>query len=141
MAVADKTGKMHHSGGRARLADSMAGDKPKPKPMEKKPEAAADDDGNSEDIESVVKKHGPAHHVEYDKDKETGKHKVKSVHGEQNVEHESEFDSEPEAHVHVGKAMGGSPAEEDPDEEMGDEAGEIMPEMEHKSHGHIPGLG
>lgn len=139
MAVADKTGRMHHSASRARLADDMAAEKkpammPKKEPMGEKPEH----EESPEDIHEVVAEHGPAHHVEYHHDEAAGKHHVHSKHGEAEHEHHAVHDTMEEAHAHMGHAMGQGEPDED-DEEVGEEAGEEMPAMEEQSE-KIPGM-
>lgn len=129
-------GTPHHSFSRAK--NHEAGIKPKPA-MEKKPveeKQPEHEDAGGDSIENVVKTHGPAHHMEYHRDEATGKHHVKSKHGE--TEHDSEHESPEEAHKHMSKAMGQDPEAED--EETGEIAGEVMPEMEEETAGHIPGL-
>lgn len=140
MAFADKTGKMHHSASRAKLHDDMAAEKSKPPMMAKKePDAEKPEHQESpEDIHEVVAEHGPAHHVEYHHDKETDKHHVHSKHGEAEHEHHAVHDTMEEAHEHMGHAMGHGEPDED-DEEVGEEAGAEMPQMEEASE-KIPGM-
>jgi hypothetical protein len=109
-----------------------------------KPKAAAEDqapkkpmaeESSGEDIKSVVAQHGPAKEMHYHHDEATNKHHVHSKHGEK--EHKSEHDSPEEAADHMKSAMG-QDEEEPADEQLGEEAGEAMPEMQ--SAHHIPGL-
>jgi hypothetical protein len=127
-------GSPHHSLSRVRMHEEKSA---KPKAEEsapKKPPMAAEDSG--EDIKSVVAQHGPAKEMHYHHDEATNKHHVHSKHGEK--EHKSEHDSPEEAADTMKTAMG-QDEQESPDEEMGEEAGEAMPEMQSASH-HIPGL-
>lgn len=76
-------------------------------------------DGDSDDIESVVAQHGPASKVEISHEGE--KHSVTSHHG--GHKHHSEHGSAEEAHMHGAKAAG---IQEEPQEQpqMGGYSGE-----------------
>lgn len=129
-------GTAHHSLGRVRMHEEKHA-KPKPKAEETESKKPAEGEETSGDIHEVVAKHGPAKEMHYHHDEATGKHHVKSKHGEH--EHNSEHESPEEAGDHMQSAMG-QDEEEPQDEELGEEAGEAMPEMEHASSHHIPGL-
>lgn len=142
MAFPDKTGKMHHSASRARLHDNMAADKAKPA-MEKPAEKVEGEEhqGDDRDIKDVVAEHGPAHEVHVHHDHEAKTSHVISHHGEH--KHEKHFDGEEhveEAHDHAHAAAGGEPDEEGDEEELAEEEGEAMPQMEEGSHNRIPGM-
>jgi|SRR5580765_6476819 len=125
-------GSSHHSFSRARMHDERKSE-PAPAKEPKKPAMAEEDSGG--DIKEVVAKHGPARELHYHHDEATNRHHVHSKHGE--AEHKSEHDTPEDAADTMKTAMG---QEEPADEEMGEEAGETIPQMEAASSRHIPGL-
>jgi hypothetical protein len=137
MAVADKTGRMHHSAGRARLQDEMdaqssasksgGGDgAPAKKGMDSKKDGAdkggeGKTDVSNMEMSEVVKKHGPAHHIVMHHDDENAVHSVTSHHGKSGHMAHHEFASREDAHEHAAKASGvgnENPDEETPGQEM-----------------------
>ncbi len=137
-------GTKHASFSRAKHHDERNPDKPKaveksdkPKPIEKAKGEGTDSEKSEQMVDSIVAEHGPAHEIHYTHDKASGKHHVKSKHGDANVEHDSEHDSEVDAADHMHKAMG-NPGDETSEDQMGEMAGETMPAMEEDSR--IPGL-
>ncbi len=99
---------------------------------EDKPEHEA----SQENIHDVVKEHGPAKHMEYEE--KEGKHHVHTKHGEEGHEHHSVHESSEDAHAHMAAALGHGEPDEDDEDQLGEEVGEMMPQAE--THSRIPGM-
>jgi hypothetical protein len=117
MAVQARDGTWHHSATRAAMHDTMApqtGKAPKPgrSEMGEKPMAAEKKMPGAMDIDDVVEKHGPAHHIEHTHSPESDTVKTVSHHGDGDMTHEAEHDNIHSAQLHAHKAAGHQHPEE-----------------------------